>query len=285
MENMELSIAELKDLILQTKDSNELSILLQTNLSGPKNRYVRQLVILEMTGTKYDLKKCTLAKIESIALEMQAAATEATADEQPVTPADSELANEVEIAEIVDEISAVAVEELVEQVDEQPIEVNAKPVAAKSTKQNLAYGERYLETGEFANVLEILDYLQANPNAWFKTRKNGELSREVTAKFIFKNSKGKEQKMLFAELKGEICVFVANEYDKVATTPLRMSDDLREFLEAIQQLPANAELRIGKVEPFDYQTAIQAVVFTSQTGDQSSARLAVLEKYYTLQMV
>lgn len=91
--------------------------------------------------------------------------------------------------------------------------------------------------------------------------------------------------MLFAELKGEICVFVGDSYDKVATTPLRMSDDLREFLEAIQQLPANAELRIGKVEPFDYQTAIQAVVFTSQTGDQSSARLAVLEKYYTLQMV
>lgn len=286
MENMELSIAELKNLILKTKDSDELSILLQTNFSGPENRYVRQLLILEMTGVKYDLKKCTLAKIESIAREMQAATTEATTDEQPIEPADSELANEVEIAEIADEISVVAVEELAEQVEveEQPVEVNAKPVAAKSTKQNLAYGERYLETGEFANVLEILAYLQANPNAWFKTRKNGELSREVTAKFIFKNSKGKEQKMLFAELKGEICVFVANEYDKVATTPLRMSDDLREFLEAIQQLPANAELRIGKVEPFDYQTAIQAVVFTSQTGDQSSARLAVLEKYYTLQM-
>lgn len=190
MENMELSIAELKDLILQAKDSNELSILLQTNLSGPENRYVRQLLILEMTGVKYDLKKCTLAKIESIAREMQAATTAVTTDEQPIEPADSELANEVEIAEIADEISAVAVEELAEQVEveEQPIEVNAKPVAAKSTKQNLAYGERYLELGEFANVLEILDYLQTNPNAWFKTRKNGELSREVTAKFIFKNS-------------------------------------------------------------------------------------------------
>ena len=292
---MELTINQLKELILEAASSasGELETFLETNLGGAENRYVRQLVLLELTGVKYDLKKCTIAKLKNVAQEM---AQVQTAPETTHGDIIAEQIEEIEVeqAQQIDSEQPEGVQlqngaqqnEATEiaQTEQAISTTTTKAVASKASKQNLAYGERYLEIGEFANALQIIDFLEAHPDTWFKSRKNGELSRQLTVKFIFENSQRKEQKVLFAELKGDICVFLQGEYDKAATTPLRMSDSLQEFLQAIEQLPPNAELRLGKVEKFDYGKAIQAIVFTHQNGEQSSGRLAVLEKYYTLQI-